>query len=127
GGFPHALERPEGEDPIPPKLNWDFWLGPSPVRPYKAKIYHPFTWRGWKDFGSGQVGDFGCHSMNLPLRALSLTYPERIDLDGPGWRQDAYSVDNRLHFHFPARANLDPLTIPWYDGDLRPEPSIVAD
>ncbi|MEI6809060.1 MAG: Gfo/Idh/MocA family oxidoreductase, partial [bacterium] len=52
-GWPSGDDRPAGEDPVPQGLDWDFWLGPAPARPYKNGIYHPAQWRGWYDFGNG--------------------------------------------------------------------------
>ena len=55
-GWPNGVPRPAGADAVPKGLNWDFWCGPSPVRPYKAGIYHPAKWRGWDDYGNGSIG-----------------------------------------------------------------------
>ena len=56
--WPSGGVRPAGSDPVPKALNWDFWCGPAPIRPYKEGIYHPVKWRGWYDFGNGFIGDF---------------------------------------------------------------------
>src|SRR5690606_38335020 len=53
--------RPEREDPVPEYLDWDLWLGVAPQRPFVANLYHPGQWRGWRDFGTGTLGDMGCH------------------------------------------------------------------
>src|SRR5207249_1176187 len=69
--WPQGMDRPAGEDPVPASLDWDQWLGPAPWRPYKgSKVYHPFNWRGWQDFGTGALGDMACHTVNMPFRAL---------------------------------------------------------
>jgi predicted dehydrogenase len=65
--------RPPGSDPVPKSLNWNVWLGVAPERPYKKGYYHPWNWRGWQDFGSGQLGDFGCHILDPVFMALDLT------------------------------------------------------
>jgi hypothetical protein len=65
------LKRPADSPPIPESLDWDLWLGPAPERPYNP-CYLPASWRGWRAFGSGIVGDFGCHTGNLMFRALHL-------------------------------------------------------
>ncbi|MGI9457727.1 MAG: Gfo/Idh/MocA family oxidoreductase, partial [Aeoliella sp.] len=62
--------RPDKTDPVPPHLDWDLWLGASPERPYVDKIYHPASWRGWKDFGAGTLGDMGCHIFDPVFSAL---------------------------------------------------------
>jgi len=64
---PDLVERPK-EMPIPETLNWDCFVGPSPMRPY-AKVYTPHDWRGWWDFGAGAVGDMACHTANMAFRA----------------------------------------------------------
>jgi predicted dehydrogenase len=63
--------RPEERPPVPAGLDWDLWLGPAPERPYHS-CYAPASWRDWRAFGSGIVGDFGCHTGNLLFRALRL-------------------------------------------------------
>jgi len=65
------LKRPTDSMPVPETLDWDLWLGPAPERPYNP-CYLPASWRGWRAFGSGIVGDFGCHTGNLMFRALHL-------------------------------------------------------
>src|SRR2546421_745201 len=55
--WPQGLDRPPGSDSMPETLDWDVWIGPAPMRPFKDKVYHPFAWRGWQDFGTGALGD----------------------------------------------------------------------
>src|ERR1043166_3620009 len=79
--WPQGMDRPEGQDPVPANLDWDLWLGPAPVRPFKAhwpeghpgserRVYHDFVWRGWQDFGTGALGDMACHTCHMPFCAL---------------------------------------------------------
>lgn len=116
--WPQGLERPDGEDPVPAGLDWDLWLGPAPFRPYKTKTYHPFNWRTWFDFGSGAIGDMGCHILNLPFRALKLGYPTVVECesasDSP---KESYPRAARIRFEFPAREGLPPCKLWWYDGN----------
>lgn len=77
--WPQGINRP-APAPVPPELDWDLWLGPAPERPY-APGYHPFNWRGWFDFGTGALGDMGCHTLNMPFRALNLTNPSAIEAE----------------------------------------------
>src|SRR5437588_7101615 len=80
--WPQALDRPKGEDPVPPTLDWDLWLGPAPKRPYKGnRVYHDFNWRGWYDFGTGALGDMACHTVNMPFRALNMGYPKVVECE----------------------------------------------
>ncbi len=108
-------------DPIPDGFNWDFWCGPSKVRPYKKGVYHPFKWRGWFDYGNGFVGDFCCHAFNMPVRALKLEYPNRIEVVGTKLGHDCYPASSRIRYRFPARGKLGPVTVHVYDGGMYPE------
>ena len=114
-------------DPIPAGLDWDFWCGSSPLRPYKRDLYHPHRWRGWYDFGNGFLGDFACHFLNLPMRALKLGYPERIEVDGSNLGRAAAPIDAIVKYDFPARGDLVPLTVSVYDGGRRPEDGPLAE
>jgi len=122
---------PRVGDPVPAGLHWDAWLGPGPERVYKKDCYHPYHWRAWLDFGSGVIGNFGCHNFNLPHRALKLDYPVRVEGQGELTGQPAYSGRNRIQFDFAARGDLAPVTVWWYDckrlppADVVP-PSVVA-
>ena len=74
--WPQGVEvgRPEEQPPVPAGLDWDKWIGPAPMRPYHP-AYHPGTWRAWWDFGTGSLGDMGCHILDAPFWALKLKYP----------------------------------------------------
>ena len=111
-----------GEDPIPSGFNWDLWVGPSAMRPFKKDVYHPFRWRGWFDFGNGGLADFCCHAINLPMRALDLGYPERLVVNMKDGRQT--SDKPALEFHFPARGNLVPLALYW-QGNGQPPAAVI--
>ncbi|MHC4646191.1 MAG: Gfo/Idh/MocA family oxidoreductase, partial [Planctomycetota bacterium] len=76
--WPQGIDRPDGIPPIPDTLDWDSWLGPAPERPYNP-AYLPFVWRGWLDFGTGALGDMGCHSFDPIFRALKLGYPTSVE------------------------------------------------
>jgi len=108
----------EGEDPVPEGFNWDLWVGPSAMRPYKAGVYHPFNWRGWFDFGNGGLADFCCHAINLPMRALDLGYPERLVLNIREGKQTPGKA--AVEFHFAARRNLPPVVLHWMAGERPP-------
>ncbi len=75
--WPTGVKRPKHVDPVPPTMDWDLWLGTSPERPY-SRAYHPMKWRSWYDFGTGTLGDMGCHTANLPFMALKLGAPVAI-------------------------------------------------
>ncbi|MEI6278504.1 MAG: Gfo/Idh/MocA family oxidoreductase [Verrucomicrobiae bacterium] len=124
-GCSPGLALPTVGDPVPPNLNWDEWVGPAPERLYKDGYYHPWNWRGWLDFGSGPIGDFGCHNMNLPVRALKLDYPVEIDIDAKLMGLPTYPQQARIDYHFAQRGDLSPVTLSWYDGGRRPDPALI--
>ena len=125
GSFKAGQDSPVGEDPIPAGLHWNNWIGPSAFHPFKAGEYHPKAWRAWYDFGGGSMADWGCHGLNLPVRALKLGYPTFIEADAPGVMTDGYPKDVRIRFDFAAREELPPVTVWWYDGGRRPAAEII--
>ncbi len=120
--WPQGLRRPEGCDPVPAALDWDLWLGGAPVRPFKDKVYHRYNWRGWHDFGTGALGDAGCHLLNVPFRALGLGAPLSVEAADVTERQEeTYPKASHLRFGFKARSRRQPaLTLDWYDGNWKP-------
>jgi hypothetical protein len=86
---------------VPPELDWNLWLGPAAMRPYLDKVYHPFNWRGWNDFGTGALGDMACHTVNMPFRALKLGYPSVVECE---W--------HRASIRKPIRSLAHPLRVP---------------
>ena len=146
--WPQAMDRPVGEDPVPATLDWDVWIGPAPMRPYVGNrgpdkadgVYEPFNWRGWQDFGCGALGDMGCHTVNLPFRALDLGDPIEIEAMPFGkMNKESYPVGSKIRFAFPRRTGHvpldhphlfhhsrkiehDPMTVWWYDGG-QPDPA----
>ena len=125
-GWPSGEDRPLGSDPVPGGLDWDFWLGTAPVRPFKAGPYHPAQWRGWYDFGSGSLGDFCCHAFNLPMRALDLDYPTKIDVSGTGMGKESFAKTCTVRYHFPARDKRGPVQLNFYTGGDLPPAAVTA-
>jgi predicted dehydrogenase len=113
------MDRPRQLPPVPTNLDWDLWLGPAPQRPYHP-CYHPVAWRNWWDFGNGRLGDMGCHMLDLPFWALDLKYPLTIEAEGPPVHPESTPLWRICHWEFPARGNLPPVKLTWYDGDKRP-------
>ncbi len=133
--WPQGLERPEGEDSVPSSLDWNLWLGPATVRPYKQGFYHPFAWRGWTDFGTGALGDMACHTVNMPFRALKLGYPSVVECELSSRQYaETFPKTSRIRFEFPEREGLPPLKFWWYDGNpsdelspLRPNAEVTRE
>jgi len=128
GWWPQGVERAQGEDPVPATLDWDKWLGLAPLRPYKKDLYHPFSWRGFKDFGTGAQGDMGCHLMDPALWFLGLAAPLRIVSEGPPPNDESYPLWSRVRYEFPPNALTIDAAIPltWYDGGQAPTQELEA-
>ncbi len=112
-------DRPKETPPVPPELDWDLWLGPAPKRPYHP-VYVPGAWRSWWDFGTGGLGDFGCHYMDLPFWALKLRHPTTVEAEGPPIHPERTSPGLIIRYEFPARGDLPAVKMTWYDGGKRP-------
>jgi Oxidoreductase family, NAD-binding Rossmann fold/Oxidoreductase family, C-terminal alpha/beta domain len=122
---PRGVERPKETPPVPKTLDWDLWLGPAPYRPYNP-CYLPFTWRGWWDFGSGVLGDIGCHQFAPIFRALKLGYPTCVEACSSSFYEPAAVTEETapkasiVRYEFPAREGMPPLKLTWYDGGMMP-------
>jgi len=112
-------DRPKETPPVPANLNWDLWLGPAPARPYHP-CYLPGRWRGWRDFGTGGLGDFGCHYMDLPFWALKLRHPTTVETEGPPQHAESTARWLKVRYEFPKRGDLPPVTMTWSDGGKKP-------
>jgi len=129
GWWPQGVGRPEGSDPVPESLDWDLWLGVAPQRPYKIGQYHPFAWRGWRDFGTGAQGDMACHLMDPALWFLELGAPTRIRSDGPTPNEETYPLWSRVEYEFAAtrHTTAGPLQVYWHDGGKQVPSDILAE
>lgn len=127
GKFPPSQDRPPGEDPVPDGLNWDFWLGPVPWRPFKAGVYMPGCIKGqnWLDFCNGMLAGQGCHTFQLPVRALKLGPPARVTAELPEPVKETYVSRGCFRFEYPAREGLAPVTLWWGDGGKNPPEEIT--
>lgn len=105
--------------PVPAGLDWDLWLGPAPQRPYSEEV-HPFKWRAFWDYGTGTLGDFGCHYMDLAHWVLHLRAPTAVETSGPPY--DPVSTDWCIaRYDYPARDKMPAVKLTWYDSRKRPE------
>jgi predicted dehydrogenase len=114
---------PQDKPPVPETLDWDLWLGPVAYRPYHPE-YHPTKWRAWLDFGTGALGDMGCHILDPAFWALDLGAPESIEATSTHWQKDVSSQTfpraSIVRYKFPARGDRPPVKLTWYDGRLLP-------
>lgn len=123
--WPQGLTRPAEVQTPPDTIDWDLWLGPAPERPYHAS-YAPFNWRGWWDFGTGALGDMGCHNMDVAFFALDLKNPTEISGEGEGMTEESPPKSATVHWKFPANKDRGPVALTWYDGGRKPDPSLVS-
>jgi predicted dehydrogenase len=117
--WPQNILRPDTLPSLPPTLDWDVWIGPSPWRPYHP-AYAPFAWRGWWDFGTGAIGDMGAHIMDQPFWALKLDAPDTIQASSTEFNTETYPLASEVTFNFPARGEMGPVKLVWHDGGLMP-------
>ena len=114
--FANPKTMPPPSSPVPEWLNWDLWLGPQAKRDFYVD-YMPKKWRTFYDFGMGVLGDFGCHTFDMPVWALDLDPPTAVECID---RQDSLSgvipAGSHLRFYFPAKDDRGPVTLDWFDG-----------
>jgi predicted dehydrogenase len=123
-----GVDRPTDKLPIPPTLDWGLWLGPVQERPYHP-AYVPVSWRGWWDFGTGALGDMGCHIIDHPVWALGLGAPTVVEarstldgsfLEGDRPNHETYPIASIVTYDFPARGRQPAVRMTWYEGGLMP-------
>ncbi|MCX6909194.1 MAG: Gfo/Idh/MocA family oxidoreductase [Verrucomicrobia bacterium] len=124
-------ERPADTPPVPDGFEWNLWIGPAAHRPYHPAYTHA-VFRGWYDFGTGALGDMGHYSFHQIFEILKLGSPRTVEasrsqfwkIEDYGWRKQvnlvSYPRASVIHWEFPARGALPPLTLHRYDGGPRP-------
>jgi predicted dehydrogenase len=120
--WPQGVPAPAPGRPataVPPTLDWDLWLGVAAARPYDP-AYLPRSWRGYFDFGTGVLGDMGCHQMDGVYWALGLTQPTSLEASSAQLTEVSYPKASVVTYEFPARGRHPGLTWKWYDGGLVP-------
>ena len=130
---------PSFTSPVPDGFDWTAWLGPAESRPFaeewptdsplpamacanwgKRAVYHPFNFRGWTAFGTGSLGDMGCHRANLPYRLFELKYPTRVTASNTKMYPVAFPLACSVAYDYPASEKFPPIRLVWYDGGLKP-------
>jgi predicted dehydrogenase len=114
-----GVARPKEAQPVPVGMDWNLWLGPAAERPFHH-AYLPFVWRGWYDFGCGAQGDMGCYSFDTIFRVLKLEAPSSVEASSSERYAETYPKASIIHYDYPARADMPPARVTWYDGGLRP-------
>jgi predicted dehydrogenase len=126
GWWDQGIDRPAGRSPLPAGLDWDLWLGVAPSRPYQP-AYCPFAWRGWKDFGTGAVGDMGIHNAAVAFAGLELGPPSSAEVVATsGLKDETFPTWSRIRLEFQAAGGRGPIAMSWYDGGQRPSRDLVG-
>jgi predicted dehydrogenase len=123
------VDRPKETPPVPATLDWDLWLGPAPSRPYHP-TYLPERWRAWWDFGTGSLGDLGCHILDPVFWAMKLKHPVSVEAcTSTYWHEfwkktepknETYPRSTIVRFKFPAREGMPAMDLTWWDGGMMP-------
>lgn len=134
--WPQGGEMPAPNPSLKPDaLDWDLWLGPAPNKPYTPNL-HPFSWRGWWDYGTGALGDVGCHLIDIPFRTLGLKYPTDAECSvgsvfsqmwTPDYHPEGCPASSFITLHFGAtEKSKSPIEMTWSDGGIKPShPEII--
>ena len=128
--WPQGIPWPTDKPPVPKGLDWDLWLGTAPYKDYVDKLI-PGSWRGWWDYGTGALGDLGCHLMEAPFSVLGLKYATDVqasvtsvftDFGKRGVFPDSFPPSSHATLTFPKTAKTQgPVTMHWMDGGIKPE------
>ncbi|CCH00528.1 oxidoreductase domain protein [Fibrella aestuarina BUZ 2] len=130
--WPQGVQSPKDKNesqPVPSEVDWNKWLGTAPYRDYHP-AYMPFRWRGYWDFGTGALGDMGCHFIDVPFRALKLKYPASVecsvgsvyaDFFQEAFFDDVCPPSSTVHMTFPSEdRKVKDIKFSWFDGGIRP-------
>jgi len=126
--WPQGFTEIPTEQAIPKNLEWDQWLGPAAYRSYSPS-YLPFKWRSYWDFGTGALGDMGCHIIETPFNALSLSYPLSAEAScSTFWIDDFVRAEKSISFPASSKVKMEfeiekhgIIDLNWYDGGILPD------
>ena len=122
-------DRPDKHDPVPETLDWNLWVSGAPMRPFAGlNIYHPRNWRDWIDFGSGALGDFGCHIFDPVYTALKITGdPISVRAKSKGMNREVWPEQETVEYVLPGTEYTTGkrLKVTWYDGGRTPGEEIT--
>jgi predicted dehydrogenase len=126
--WPQGIPWPDKHPKVPGELNWDLWLGTAAETDYIDNLV-PFNWRGWWRFGTGALGDMGCHIMGPPFKLLELGYPTEVTCSASTVYNGIFSeaqypesgpVSSFIRFNYKLKNGSD-LKLYWMDGGITPE------
>ena len=127
--WPQGIPVPKETMPVPKEIDWNLWLGTAPWREYH-EAFMPTRWRGYWDYGTGALGDMGCHLIDVPFRALKLGYPTSVECSLTNTYRDFFEevvydetppASSVIHLEFPKRGSMPAVDLHWYDGGIEPE------
>ncbi|MEM0896647.1 MAG: Gfo/Idh/MocA family oxidoreductase [Verrucomicrobiota bacterium] len=119
--WPQGMARPGGSDPVPKGLHWDLWLAVSEPCPYVKHVYHNFNWRGWKEFGTGALGDMGCHVMDPAVWSLEVGPPLQVTAKVGVPAKDTWPEATTVRYKFAGTKHTSSdFTMHWHDGGNLP-------
>lgn len=127
--WPQGVPAPTGKYDVPKELDWDLWLGPAAYMDYNP-AYLPFNWRGWWQFGTGALGDMGCHIMDAAFRILPIDFPNEVECSTTTiWEgffkeanyQNSCPASSIVHLNFPRKDGKGNIKLTWMDGGLLPK------
>jgi predicted dehydrogenase len=127
-GWGDPTPLPDRADEVPATFHWNLWLGVAAERPFLGNnYYHPANWRKRIDFGTGTLGDMGCHILDPIFTSLGLKSPTAAKCSAGGFRHTNWGLDNRVEFTFPGtKLTTDTLTLTWSDGATRAPKEVLA-
>jgi predicted dehydrogenase len=128
--WPQGIQWPTAKAEVPATLDWNLWLGTAPYKDYVEKLV-PFNWRGWWDYGTGALGDMGCHMLEVAFRVLNLKYAKDVqasvgtvyvDEFKRGYFPESCPPSSHVTLTFPkTNKTKGPITVHWMDGGIQPE------
>jgi len=127
--WPQGMGKPKITAPVPVELDWDLWLGPAPFENFKEG-YVPFNWRGYWSYGTGALGDMGCHLIDPAFKTVGLGYPSEVECSVAAVYEKMWTASNypdscplasTVILKFPDKKRKHQIELHWTDGGIRPE------
>lgn len=127
--WPQGFGKPVTKDEVPPELDWKLWLGPNEWEEYH-KEFVPFNWRGYHSFGTGALGDMGCHIIDPAFKTVGLGYPSEVECSvvnlyeemwNASYHPDSFPAASTLKLKFPGKGDKPDVLLRWMDGGIMPE------
>ena len=127
--WPQGFGKPSAKEEVPKELDWNLWLGPTAWEEYH-KGFVPFSWRGYPSFGTGSLGDMGCHIIDPAFKTTGLGYPSEVECSAvdiyqemwtPTYHPDSFPAASSLKLKFPGKGGKPDTILHWVDGGLLPD------